>query len=941
MATNRMILRRLRSERNARLRVQTRCVVFRPSRVNPQAFLVTSPRYHDSVVSLLGASALRLRIFLTVALLSALIAGSLPAQAPTEETAQEEASSGQPDAVLETPEEEGSQRTTLNLLGQVDTASGEGRRNENVSLTLIDNNVLKELNRRMGTTATSVTEFQAERKYFGGEFGGSPSTPLHVNGGSSRDIHGTAKWTHNNSIFSARSFFQVGTVQPARSNEYNGTLTAPLWTGANITLNGGQRKLRGQVNGNILVPGAEERTPTATDPATLAYVKRILAAFPAELPNRTDINERALNTNAPQNIDDNSAGSTFSQRLGEKDSLILRYNFTLQAVDAFQLVGGQNPNTTTRNHDARITWNRIWNASTSTDFSVGYNRVSSLLLADETSIGPTVFFNRSIDFLGPNTSVPLDRAQNTFRYAGRLQRTSGNHTINTGFDISRRQINGAESNGHRGVFSFRNDYGRGLIDNILDGTPSNYRQAFGDSHRGFRAWAPVFFVGDIWRASQRFTLNYGLRYEVAPRPREVNNLSEIPYDCDCNNFAPSFGFAYRANDRWGVFRASYSLQYGEIFAATFMQTRFNPPGILNPSIFEPSLTDPLSSFPPGGPDPNQRTDYYQLDPELSTPYSHQYNFTWELRPHQDWTVELAYIGSRSIKLLETWWINRGQPVEGIVSTTSNINERRADPRYSDVLYVLSGSRAYFDAAKATLRVPRWAGLSIDASYWFSKAMDLGGDYTNTAYSMDAFQTRSQSEFKVHEENKGLSNFDQAHALLLNTVYQTSSDPTGNRILNRVFGGWQVTGVALLKSGSPFSIMSGGDGPGFGNLDGVSSDVPNVVDVSVLGAKVNHPDTSQAALPRSAFAFQEIGQAAGNVGRNVFRKDGVWNVNTSMARRFAIRGDMTLQFVAESLNLFNHAQFQQPGQSLSETNFGQITNTLNDGRTFQFTLSLSF
>jgi hypothetical protein len=51
--------------------------------------------------------------------------------------------------------------------------------------------------------------------------------------------------------------------------------------------------------------------------------------------------------------------------------------------------------------------------------------------------------------------------------------------------------------------------------------------------------------------------------------------------------------------------------------------------------------------------------------------------------------------------------------------------------------------------------------------------------------------------------------------------------------------------------------------------------------------------------------------------------------------------MTLQLLAESLNLLNHAQFQQPGQSLSETNFGQITNTLNDGRTFQFTLGLNF
>ena len=108
--------------------------------------------------------------------------GLLSAQSTEETTSASgptEASGGEQPAVpvgdAEAATEEGSQRTELNLLGQIDAASGEAQRNENVSLTLIDNNVLKELNRRMGTTATIVREFQAERKYFGMEFGGSAS----------------------------------------------------------------------------------------------------------------------------------------------------------------------------------------------------------------------------------------------------------------------------------------------------------------------------------------------------------------------------------------------------------------------------------------------------------------------------------------------------------------------------------------------------------------------------------------------------------------------------------------------------------------------------------------------------------------------------------------------------------------------------------------------
>src|ERR1700684_3506669 len=74
------------------------------------------------------------------------------------------------------------QRTELNLLGTTDSEAGESRRNENVQYNLIDNNVLKELNIRLGTNATIITEFRADRKYFGTEFGNKPSSSIHLSG---------------------------------------------------------------------------------------------------------------------------------------------------------------------------------------------------------------------------------------------------------------------------------------------------------------------------------------------------------------------------------------------------------------------------------------------------------------------------------------------------------------------------------------------------------------------------------------------------------------------------------------------------------------------------------------------------------------------------------------------------------------------------------------
>jgi len=836
-------------------------------------------------------------------------------------------------------EAESEDRTTLNLLGKEDSSTGEAKRNENVSLVLIDNNVLKELNQRMGTTATIVEAFSVERSYFGKEYGGALASSFHLSSAPARAPHGEVNWSHTNSVFNARSFFQVGPVQPARSNDYGVVFSTKLWSGGSISLNAGQRKLRGMVNGNVLVPAANERTPTTTDPATRIAVLRLLSAYPAQLPNRTDINPRALNLSAPQNINDNRASGTLDQSIGSSDRVTMRYNLTLQHVEAFQLIGGQNPDTDTKNHDARVTWTRSWNSATTSEFSAGFSRIRSLLLPEDTAIDHVYLFQRIIETIGPGSNIPVNRAINTSRLAGRVRHHTGSHSFTFGGELGRKQVNGSDSNDHRGAFQFRRDFGREMSANILAGTPSFYRQSIGSAHRGFRQWAPILFFGDDWKAAANLTVNFGVRYEPGPRPVEVNHLTELPYNCDCNNLAPTFGFAYKLKDKWGLVRGAYAAHYGEIFAVTYTQARFNAPRVINVNIPTPLFTDPLRGVTI---DSSYRGDAFRIDPELTTPYSHQYNFNWELRPFGSWVLDLGYVGSRTHKLFSGWFTNRAQLVAGISPTTGNINARRPDSKYTEVLYIHNPSNGWYDAGKVTLRMPRYFGLNMDTSYWWSKALDQGGDYTNTAYGQDARQNRAPTEFHVLQRMKGWSNFDQPHALMVNVVYETPHVTKGSRAMRRLFGSWQFAAVALWKVGTPFNVETGSDSPGFGNVDGIPDDRPNVVNPAVLGMTVDHPDKSRAQLPKSAFAFPSLSDASGNLGRNTFRKDGIGNVNASLSRTFALHnGTTAVHFRAESLNLTNHAQFEEPGSRLSEENFAQITNTLNDGRAFRFALRLTF
>ena len=403
---------------------------------------------------------------------------------PTESSSTPEAESVS-DPSQETDTSPAAQRTTLNLLGQEDTESGESRRNENVQFNLIDTNALQELNVRMGVSATIVTDFKPRRDYYGAEYGKRPSPPLHLPPGRGGGIHGSFFETHGNSVFSARSFFQVGDVQPANENRYGFRFTAPLWSRARISLNGTQQKIRGQVNGNVLVPLPEERTPLTNDPELRRIVQGLIDSFPDEVPNRTDIDQRALNTNAPQRIDTDTAGIRLDQELGGNDRLSFNYVFTSQSVDAFQLVKGQNPDTEIKNHRGRITWSRTWSANTLADFSAGFDRIGSLLVPEPNNFGPTVIVGGTLSRIGPSPLIPVDRAINSFRYAGQVRHTRGAHSLTAGFHLVRSQLNGIEQQAVRGTIPVNANFGRVAITNFRMGTPSIAVFTLGDFHRGF------------------------------------------------------------------------------------------------------------------------------------------------------------------------------------------------------------------------------------------------------------------------------------------------------------------------------------------------------------------------------------------------------------------------------------------------------------------------
>ncbi|WP_321473756.1 TonB-dependent receptor [uncultured Paludibaculum sp.] len=814
-----------------------------------------------------------------------------------------------------------------------------GQRNENVAIWFIDTNAVKEANIRVGTTTTAIPEPLAETHYFAAEHGRPPAELLMLKPASApSNWHGEGFWSHQNSIFNARTFFQVGSVKPSHRNFYGGRLTGLLPRLGAVTATFSQGKIRGMVNGNVLVPLANERTPLATDPAVRAIVQRFLDAYPNELPNRTDFDPRALNTNSPQRINNIAGTFRLDTPINAKNKLLTSYSIDRQQIIAFQLVAGQNPDTEIHNHKARMTWQRSISATTQLQMGVSYNRNRSALYSEPNAVGPRVRFGYSVEELGPDSSFPVNRATNTYRYGAALLHQAGRHQITAGADVSRFQLNGIEANNIRGQFQFGANFGRSSIENLRLGTPNMFEGAVGELSRGYRNWTVNGYVADKWKLHPRFQLYYGLRYTADTRPVEVQNRETIPYPTDANNFSPRVSLAWQAGQGW-VVRAMYTTTFGQILPVTYQQIRNNPPSILYVMVPDPYLANPLRSLDLTS--PNVRYSPTWLSSDLSTPYSHQYNTTIERKVFAGSMLRLSYIGSRTIKLLNTYTQNRAEPIPGMALTTSNVDARRADARYYDVKHVVNGGIAYYDGGQVAWDLPLRKGLIFSTNYTFSKAIDEGNDFTATAANKDISNFRSQYQYDTLKDRKGLSNFDSTHAFSMNYAWDIPAFRSAAHWLRAATSNWQISGANMWKKGTPLTLFVGSDGPGYGNVDGGGADRPNLLDPTILGATIGHPDTAPIILSRNKFAYITPGQHAGTLGRGTMRKSSIWNWNASVARQFRFPNELTAQLRAEAFNLSNTPQFDEPQRNLSSPAFGKITNTLNDGRVFQLGLRFVF
>jgi hypothetical protein len=274
-----------------------------------------------------------------------------------------------------------------------------------------------------------------------------------------------------------------------------------------------------------------------------------------------------------------------------------------------------------------------------------------------------------------------------------------------------------------------------------------------------------------------------------------------------------------------------------------------------------------------------------------------------------------------------------------VSTVDNVNQRRmfsgctlAAPdncTYASVGEIAGISNSNYHALESSLRKRFGYGISLLASYTYSKSIDDVSSFNITGSASQPVAGENdlaQDPFNLAAE-RGRSLFDARHRFCLSYQWALPfwSQPQG--WYQQILGGWQLNGIATIMSGTPFTVFDSRDVSeqgGAPEISGFSANRPNLVP----GQDPNSgPRTPGAWL--NASAFQRITpdplspvQQFGSAGRNIAQGPGYANWDFSAFKNIRVAEGKQFQFRAEFFNLFNHPNFGKPNTDLTSPLFGR-------------------
>ncbi len=541
----------------------------------------------------------------------------------------------------------------------------------------------------------------------------------------------------------------------------------------------------------------------------------------------------------------------------------------------------------------------------------------------------------------------------------------GRHQMKLGADIRRVRFDLPLGAGAGGSFSFANSFTGVASGDFLLGLPLSFSQT-APQFQGGRGWEQDFFFQDDIRISPRLTLNAGLRWEPRSPPTEVNGnlVSFIPgqnsqrfvnaplglvfpgdpgvpeggFFRDLNNFAPRIGFAWdlRGNGKTSL-RGGYGIFYDNLRWAGWQIQSAVEPFIRNVAINAPgSFQDPYGASGTPNPFPfdpasvnrdyvfSPRISNYHWDPNFKVGYVQQWSLTVEQRLPATSMLRVAYVGNKGTSLWSSRDINWA--LFGPGATIANTDARRPIPGFALMDRSESNGTSNYNALQVTYDKRYSHGVTVLTSYSWQQALDT------ISRGRAALSQPWPMNLRL---NRGRANFAVDHVFISSFLWDIPFLSGRRDLLGKVVGGWQINGIASLRSGIPFDVVPGSPT----SLSGTGGERANLVGNPFLDNSRPVPQRLQEYFNKSAFAVAPSG-SWGNLGRNVMEGPGQVNLDLVFGKRFPVIENHVIEFRAEFFNATNTPSFSNPVSTVTNGNFGRIIAS-GPGRVVQLALKYSF
>lgn len=673
---------------------------------------------------------------------------------------------------------------------------------------------------------------------------------------------------------------------------------------------------------------------------------------------------------------ENFAVGRLDHRFTEKDSFFGSYQYDLATLTQPDpnndvLVG----NTTGRSYvaleETHIINSQIVNSARaglnrSLHTAIGMKAVNPL--AGQLSLGENPGAdNPQVDILsgynsiqpGLNQIEKLDFFENSYQGADDLFWTRRSHSISMGFAFERVQLNAYDPApaGDVQFGSLADPNNNGFLTN----NPINLSAPLPSApfiHFNFRSSIFGAYFQDDIRLRPTLTVNLGVRYEMSTVPSEIHgHLSALrsPFgqtfqdtlvaksvfsNPTYHNFEPRIGFAW---DPFGSGKTSVRAGFGifDVLPLPYLLGQF----ATNTAPFTENGTAvnlPAGSFPTEAfnilanaaqNNLGLRIAYIQPNPKRDYLMQWNVNIQHELVP--DLTAMLAYVGSRGVhQIFRADDINSTLPVNGsnppylwpLAGTATPIS-----PQIGRMDTLQWNNDSYFDGMEAQVQKRMNHGVEVGGSYTWSRAID-GGD---GSIASDSFLNSIPALFYfLPRYRRTAADFNITHNLTINYLWTV---PSGSWSGPRAWmaKGWQLGGIAQVRSGMPFTVLIGGDPLGL--IDSAPFAYPNRLTGAGCGAPVNPRDpfnylkancftlptmpvAQQALCDPGSFAGAATPAPAGQVycqnllgngSKNDVYGPGLIDFDFSVVKDTHIGERVNVQFRAEAFNIFNRVNFNPP------------------------------